>query len=94
MWDATLASFIYLILLPVLTLWFRTPWLLVGYLIDAPALAVPVIVGAARRGETGRALVSLPAFFVLRTVNAVFFLSAVWSELVMGRGFHRYEKGH
>jgi hypothetical protein len=39
-------------------------------------------------------LVSLPAFFVLRTVNAVFFLSAVWSELVMGRGFHRYEKGH
>jgi hypothetical protein len=39
-------------------------------------------------------MVSLPAFFVLRTVNAVFFLSAVWSELVMGRGFHRYEKGH
>ncbi|HEX6574877.1 MAG TPA: hypothetical protein VF042_07875, partial [Gemmatimonadaceae bacterium] len=71
-----------------------TPWLLVGYLIDAPALAVPVIVGAASRGETLRAIVSLPAFFVLRTVNAVYFLAAVWSELVMGRGFHRYEKGH
>jgi poly-beta-1,6-N-acetyl-D-glucosamine synthase len=94
MWDATLASFIYLILLPVLTLWFQTPWLLVGYLIDAPALAVPVLVGAVSRGETKRALASLPSFFVLRTVNAVFFLAAVWSELVMGRGFHRYEKGH
>ena len=94
MWDATLASFIYLVLLPLLTLYFRTPWMLLGYLIDAPAVAVPVLAGAARRGETGKALASLPAFFVLRTVNAVFFLSAVWSELVMGRGFHRYEKGH
>jgi biofilm PGA synthesis N-glycosyltransferase PgaC len=94
MWDATLASFIYLILLPLLTLYFKTPWMLLGYLIDAPAVAVPVLAGAAKRGETGKALASLPAFFVLRTVNAVFFLSAVWSELVMGRGFHRYEKGH
>lgn len=94
MWDATLASFIYLILLPILTIYFRTPWLLLGYLIDAPALLVPVLVGAVPRGETRRALASMPAFFVLRTVNAVFFLSAVWSEMVMGKGFHRYEKGH
>lgn len=94
MWDATLASFIYLILLPLLTIYFRTPWLLLGYLIDAPALLIPVLVGAVPRGETRRALASMPAFFVLRTVNAVFFLSAVWSEMVMGRSFHRYEKGH
>jgi biofilm PGA synthesis N-glycosyltransferase PgaC len=94
MWDATLASFIYLILLPLLTIYFRTPWLLLGYLIDAPALLIPVLIGAVPRGETRRALASMPAFFVLRTVNAVFFLSAVWSEMVMGRGFHRYEKGH
>jgi biofilm PGA synthesis N-glycosyltransferase PgaC len=94
MWDATLASFIYLILLPILTIYFKSPWLLLGYLIDAPALLVPVMIGAVPRGEAGRAIASLPAFFVLRTVNAVFFLSAVWSEMVMGKGFHRYEKGH
>lgn len=94
MWDATLASFIYLILLPILTIYFRTPWLLLGYLIDAPALLVPVLVGAIPRGEARRAIASMPAFFVLRTVNAVFFLSAVWSEMVMGKSFHRYEKGH
>ena len=94
MWDATLASFVYLVVLPVLTIWFRTPWLLIGYLIDAPAVAVPVLVGAVPRGETRRALASLPAFFVLRTLNAVFFLGAVWAEMVMGHGFHRYEKGH
>lgn len=94
MWDAALASVIYLVLLPVLSVWFRTPWLLLGYLIDAPALLVPVMAGAAPRGETKRALLSMPAFFVLRTVNALFFMAAVWSELVMGRSFHRYEKGH
>ena len=94
MWDATLASLIYLIVLPIVTVYFGTPWLLIGYLIDAPALLVPVLIGAVPRGETSRALVSLPSFFVLRTVNAVFFLGAVWSELVMGKSFHKYEKGH
>jgi len=94
MWDATLASFVYLVVLPILTIWFRSPWLLIGYLIDAPAVAVPVLVGAVARGETRRALASLSSFFVLRTVNAVFFLAAVWNELVMNHGFHRYEKGH
>jgi hypothetical protein len=41
-----------------------------------------------------RALASLPAFFVLRTVNAVYFLKATWMELVMKRSFTTYEKGH
>ena len=39
-------------------------------------------------------LASLPAFFVLRTVNGVFFLRAVWEELVLRRRFDTYEKGH
>jgi|SRR5688572_1857833 len=94
MWDATLASLIYLVLLPMLTIYFGSPWLLIGYLIDAPALLVPVMIGALPRRQGMRALVSMPAFFVLRTVNAVFFLGAVWSELVMGKSFHKYEKGH
>jgi biofilm PGA synthesis N-glycosyltransferase PgaC len=94
MWDATIASLVYLLILPVLTLYFRAPWLLLGYLIDAPAILVPVLAGAAPRGEMRRALASMPAFFVLRTVNAVFFIGAVWSELVMNREFHKYEKGH
>jgi hypothetical protein len=31
---------------------------------------------------------------VLRTVNALFFLRAAWSEWVLGRSFRTYEKGH
>jgi len=93
-WDATIAAALYLVLLPVLALALRSPWVLLGYLIDAPVVLVPVLVGATRRREVLRALASVPAFFVLRTVNAVFFLRAVCAELVLGRSLHVYEKGH
>src|SRR5688572_16818714 len=93
-WDAIIASVAYLFLLPVLAIALGNPWLLLGYVIDVPAVAVPVLVGAARRREMRRALLSLPAFFVLRTVNAAFFLKATWMELIMNRTFATYEKGH
>ncbi len=94
LWDATLAAVVYLIVLPVLAIALRNPWLLLGYVIDAPAIAVPVLAGAIPRGETRKALASIPAFLVLRTVNALFFLRAVWSELVLRKSFRVYEKGH
>ncbi len=80
--------------MPLLALALGNPWLLLGYVIDIPAVAVPVLVGAAQRREVGRALLSLPAFFVLRTVNAMYFLKAAWLELVLKRSFTTYEKGH
>jgi biofilm PGA synthesis N-glycosyltransferase PgaC len=94
LWDAAIASLAYLFLVPILAIIFRSPWLLLGYVIDAPAIFIPVMVGAIPRREAGRALACFPAFFVLRTVNAVFFLRALWSELIMRRSFLIYEKGH
>jgi biofilm PGA synthesis N-glycosyltransferase PgaC len=93
-WDATIAAAVYLVVLPILALTLARPWLLVGYVIDAPAVLIPVLAGAARRREIPRALASLPAFFVLRTVNALFFLRAVCAELLLGRSLRVYEKGH
>lgn len=93
-WDATVAAALYLVLLPILALVLATPWVLLGYVIDAPAVLVPVVAGAVRRRELGRALASVPAFFLLRTVNALFFLKAAWAELVLGRSLRVYEKGH
>src|SRR6266481_4412982 len=93
-WDATVAAALYLVLLPILAIVLRSPWVLLGYVIDAPAVLVPVVVGAARRRELGRALASIPAFFVLRTVNALFFLRAAGAEFVLGRTLQVYEKGH
>ena len=93
-WDATVAALVYLFLLPVLAIVTRDPRWLLGYVLDLPALAIPVIVGARPRGEVGRALASLPAFLVIRVVNAAFFLRAAWSEWVLGRTFRVYEKGH
>ena len=93
-WDATIAAAVYLVLLPVLALLLARPWILIGYVIDAPAVLVPVLAGAARRREIRRAIASVPAFFLLRTVNAVFFLRAVCAELLLGRSLRVYEKGH
>lgn len=93
-WDAVVASLVYLLILPLATIITRNPWLLLGYVIDIPAVLVPVLAGAAPRREIGRALASLPAFFVLRSVNSVFFLMAVWNEVFAGRSLRVYEKGH
>lgn len=93
-WDAIVASVVYLLLLPALALFFHNPYILLGYIIDIPAIVVPVLVGAIPRREAGRALVSIPCFFILRTVNAIFFLAAIWGEVVRGRKLLAYEKGH
>ena len=93
-WDAIIASVMYLMLLPVLAVLFRNPYWLIGYVIDVPAIVVPVMAGALPRNEGCRALVSVPSFFVLRTLNAVFFLRAVWAEVVRGQVLKTYEKGH
>jgi poly-beta-1,6-N-acetyl-D-glucosamine synthase len=92
-WDALLASLAYLILIPILAVAIN-PLILLAYLIDAPVIMVPVLWQAVQRGETGRALASLPSFFVLRVVNGVFMLRALWDELVVGRSLLVYEKGH
>jgi biofilm PGA synthesis N-glycosyltransferase PgaC len=94
LFDAVVASLIYLVLLPVLAIVLSAPLLLLVYVVDVPAVMVPVLVAARRRGEIVRALASLPCFFVLRTVNGFFMLEALWSEVVMRRPLLVYEKGH
>jgi biofilm PGA synthesis N-glycosyltransferase PgaC len=92
-WDALLASFAYLLLLPALAV-LVDPLVLFAYLVDAPVVLVPVLWQAVGRRETGKALASFPSFFVLRVVNAVYMLAAVWREVVMRRPLLVYEKGH
>lgn len=92
-WDAVLASIAYVVVFPLLALLFG-PAVLLAYVIDAPVVAVPILWHAFRRGETRRALASLPAFFVLRLVNGFFMLCALWRELVLRRPLLVYEKGH
>jgi biofilm PGA synthesis N-glycosyltransferase PgaC len=93
LWDGLVASVMYLVGLPLLAVLVH-PILLLGYVVDWPAVAVPVLARAIPRGEVGRALLSLPCFFVLRLVNAVFLLRAAWAEFALGRTLTVYEKGH
>lgn len=94
LFDAVVASLIYLLVLPVLAVVLGAPLLLLVYVIDVPAVLVPVLVAARRRREIGRALLSLPCFFVLRTVNGFYMLEALVTEVVLRRPLLVYEKGH
>jgi len=94
LWESTIASIIYLGVVPLAALWMRSPIILIVYVLDAPALMVPVLTEAAARKEFRRALVSIPSFFVLRIINCIFVLEAIWSEFVIGRRLAVYEKGH
>ena len=93
MWDAAVASVAYLILLPTLAIGVN-PLFLLGYLIDLPAVAVPVLVIAVERREIGRAFASLPCFVIQRLLNAFHMLKALWAEIIVGRSLLVYEKGH
>lgn len=93
MWDAVVASIVYLLVIPLLAV-LISPLFLLGYVVDAPVVMVPVVVTAWRRREVGKALVSMPGFFVLRTVNALFMVEALWTELIRRRPLMTYEKGH
>ncbi len=93
LYDALIASMVFLFVLPVLAVWI-SPLFLLGYVLDLPAVAVPVLVEAARRRQVGKALASLPSFFVLRLVNACFMIKAAWLELVVRQPLLVYEKGH
>lgn len=94
LWDAVVASTVYLFLLPLLALAFANPYFLIGYVIDIPALLIPTIFTAIGRREVLQLLTSVPAFFLLRTVNGIFLLEALWSELIIRNSFRTYEKGH
>jgi poly-beta-1,6-N-acetyl-D-glucosamine synthase len=94
LWDAIVAALAFLVVIPLLVVMTGSPWLLLAYLIDAPAVLVPVLAGAIPRREARRAIASLPAFFVLRQVNAYFFLEALIREWLMGKRLNVYEKGH
>jgi biofilm PGA synthesis N-glycosyltransferase PgaC len=93
LWDGLIASAAFLFLLPLLAI-LIDPLFLLGYLIDGPAVLVPVLASAAPRKEVGRAIASLPAFWILRAVNAAHLLAAFWAEFVRRRPFRVYEKGH
>ena len=94
LWESTIASLIYLFVVPLTAIWMHNPLVLIVYVLDAPALMVPVLMQAAGRKEFWRALASIPSFFVLRIVNCLFVLEAIWSEFVIGRRLSVYEKGH
>ncbi|MBO0822641.1 MAG: glycosyltransferase [Actinobacteria bacterium] len=90
--DAAFAPAATLVLLPLLSA-FVSAWFVLGFVIDLPVVAIPVLIGAWRRAETRQALTSLPCYYVLRIANCWFMLRALLDE-ARGRRLAVYEKGH
>lgn len=93
LWDAIVASLVFIVLIPLFAV-LISPWFLLGYIIDAPVLLIPILPLAFRRREICKTLLCLPAYFVLRLLNAVMMLKALWLEFIMRRPLVVYEKGH
>lgn len=94
LWDAVIAALVYLLVVPVLAIYFKQPLYLLIYLIDLPAVAVPLFFTKHGRKNMLSVIASVPAFFVLRMVNAYFLLRAIWDEWILKRPLLVYEKGH
>jgi len=83
------------VILPLFGILLHNP-LIIAYtlLADALFISLPPLVKSIKMKNTKLVLRSLPAFFVLRTVNTFFFMSAFMKEFVLNKTFHKYEKGH
>lgn len=92
--EGLLLLSLHLLILPILAIVLRNPFVLLAYAFDLPIIALPVLTAAYRRRELGLALASIPSFLVMRTVNSFFLFEALWSELVMKRPLRVFEKGH
>ena len=93
LWDATFATVAYFLAIPMLAL-NVSPLFLLAYLLDLPAILVPVLAQAIPRGEVKQALSSIPSFYMLRFVNFYFVLKAFFCEFVINRRLKTFEKGH
>ncbi len=93
LWDAVVAATVYFLLIPLLAI-FIHPLFILGYLMDMPAIAIPVLYGAHKRGEKWKAISSIPAFYVLRFVNFYYSLKTFYNEVIARRSLRTFEKGH
>lgn len=93
LWNATVSSLAYLVLFPLLALLIH-PVFLLGYVLDMPMIAIPAVMKGWERGELRRAVLSLPCYYAIQFVNAIFMLRAIWAEVVLGQSLLVYEKGH
>jgi biofilm PGA synthesis N-glycosyltransferase PgaC len=93
LWDSTLAALTLFLMIPLMAIFVHPLWLLL-YIIDIPAVLVPVIIEGGKRGQAWRGVSSIPAFYALRYVNYWFMLKAFWDEFVANKPLKTFVKGH
>ena len=73
--------------LPLFAIYFQKPLILSAYFIDLPAILWPNVIKAGQRKEIFKASISLPCFFILRTVNGLYMLEAQYQPIFIKETF-------
>jgi biofilm PGA synthesis N-glycosyltransferase PgaC len=95
MCDSVFGPLALFVVLPVISFFLNNPLLIAfAFLTDALFISIPPLVKSIKMKNTKMVLGSIPAYFILRTINAFYFWSAFIKEIVLKKTFHKYEKGH
>lgn len=93
--DALFGPIGLFIILPLFGILLHNPLIIAySFLADALFISIPPLIKSIKMKNTKLVLSSIPSFFVLRTVNTFYFMSAFMKEFVLNKTFHKYEKGH
>jgi poly-beta-1,6-N-acetyl-D-glucosamine synthase len=80
---------------PATAIVFHNPWIfLYGLASDFLFIGIPVAWKGWKLKKFGQVITSLPGFYLLRWVNAIFLYKAAIMEYVLHKSLTKYEKGH
>ena len=93
--DMVFGGVIYLIVAPLLAILTGNPIIfLYAMFADTVFVSIPAIWKGIKMKLLREVIISMPCFFILRTLNTIILYEAFISEFLLGKSFHTYEKGH
>jgi biofilm PGA synthesis N-glycosyltransferase PgaC len=93
--DMVFGGTIYFVIAPLIAILTGNPIIfLYAMFADTVFVSIPAIWKGIKMKLLMQVLISIPCFFILRTLNSIMIYEAFASEFLLGKSFHIYEKGH
>jgi cellulose synthase/poly-beta-1,6-N-acetylglucosamine synthase-like glycosyltransferase len=93
--DMLFGGLIYFFFAPLIAILTGNPIVfLYALFADTVFVSIPALIKGFKIKSLRQVIISLPCFFVLRTLNSIMLYKAFISEFVFRKSFHVYEKGH
>ena len=93
--DMIFGGAIYFVFAPIVAILTGNPIIfLYALFADTIFVSIPALWKGLKMKLFEEVVISLPSFFLLRTLNSIMLYEAFVSEFVLGKSLHVYEKGH